>query len=86
MACYAHPLENPMSTSLEALEAEVLKLSPAERERLLERLVVSLDADPEVEKAWEEVADRREAELQSGAATAVPGAEAMARLRAKHFG
>ena len=41
--------------------------------------------DPEIEKAWEEEADRREAELQSGAAVEIPGPEALARLRAKHF-
>ncbi|HEX4961408.1 MAG TPA: addiction module protein [Thermoanaerobaculia bacterium] len=72
-----------MSTNLEALEAEVLKLAPADRSHLLERLIASLDADPEVEGAWEREADRREAELDSGTVTAVPGPEAMARLRAR---
>jgi putative addiction module component (TIGR02574 family) len=72
-----------VSTSLEALEAEVLKLAPADRSRLLERLVASLDSDPEVEEAWEREADRREAELQSGSASEVPGHEAMARLRSR---
>lgn len=77
-----------MSTSsdtLEALQAQVLKLSAEEREHLLETLVVSLAADPEMEEAWAELADRRAAELDSGAVTAVPGEEAMAQLRAKHF-
>ena len=72
-----------MASSLETLEAEVLKLSSADRSHLLERLVASLDPDAEVEKAWEQEADRREAALQSGAVTAVPGNEAMGRLRAK---
>jgi len=72
-----------MSISLEALEAEALKLAPADRSHLLERLIASLDLDPEVEDAWEREADRREAELESGAAAAVPGHEAMARLRAR---
>jgi len=72
-----------MSTSLEALEAEALKLTPADRSHLLERLVASLDSDPEVEKAWEREADRREAELESGSVEAVPGPEAMARLRSR---
>ena len=72
-----------MSTALEALEAEALKLTPADRAWLLERLVASLDSDPEVDEAWEREADRREAELESGAAVAVPGHEAVARLRAK---
>jgi len=72
-----------MSTELEALTAEVLKLAPADRSYLLARLIASLDADPEVNEAWEREADRREAELESGSATQVRGDEAMARLRAK---
>lgn len=72
-----------MNTSLEALEAEALKLSPADRSRLLERLIASLDSDPEVEEAWALEADRREAELESGTVAAVPGHEAIARLRAR---
>jgi putative addiction module component (TIGR02574 family) len=72
-----------MSTTLEALEAEVLKLTPADRSRLLERLIVSLDKDAEVEEAWAREADRREAELDSGAVQAVPGDQMMERLRAR---
>ena len=70
-----------MSTNLEILEAEVLQLAPADRSHLLERLIASLDEDPEVEEAWEREADRREAELESGLIAAVPGQEAIARLR-----
>jgi putative addiction module component (TIGR02574 family) len=76
-------LEASVSTNLEILEAEVLQLAPADRSRLLERLISSLDADPEVEEAWEREADRREAELESGSIAAVPGEEAIARLRAR---
>jgi putative addiction module component (TIGR02574 family) len=72
-----------MSTSLEVLEAEVLQLAPVERSHLLERLIASLDSDPEVEEAWGREADRREAELESGSIAAVPGPEAIARLRAR---
>ena len=72
-----------MNTNLEVLEAEVLQLAPVERSHLLERLIASLDSDPEVEEAWEREADRREAELESGLIAAVPGQEAVARLRAK---
>ena len=73
-----------MNTSLEVLEAEVLQPAPADRSRLLERLVASLDSDPEVEEAWEREADRREGELESGAVAAVPGHEAIARFRARY--
>lgn len=72
-----------MSTRLEVLEAEVLQLAPADRSHLLERLVASLDLDPDVEQAWAREADRREAELESGLVAAVPGEEALARLRAR---
>ena len=70
-------------TNLEVLEAEVLQLAPVERSHLLERLIASLDSDPEVEEAWEREADRREAELESGLTAVVPGQEAIARLRAR---
>ena len=76
-------LGGSVSTNLEVLEAEVLQLAPVERSHLLERLIASLDSDPEVEEAWEREADRREAELESGSASAVSGQEAVARLRAK---
>lgn len=76
-------LEVSMSTNLEVLEAEVMQLAPVERSHLLERLIASLDSDPEIEEAWEREADRREAELESGSISAVSGQEAIARLRAK---
>ena len=75
-----------MSTSLEAIQAEVLRLSPSDRSRLLERLIVSLDADAEVEAEWDRVADARESEVTSGLVTAVPLEEAMARLEARFKG
>lgn len=70
---------------LEVLEAEALKLTPTDRSHLLARLIASLDLAPEVEEAWTLEAEQREAELQSGAAVAVavPGHEAIARLRAR---
>lgn len=72
-----------MSTTLEILEAEVLQLTAADRSHLLERLIASLDLDPDVEEAWEQEADRREARLADGSAAIVRGHEAIARLRAR---
>ena len=72
-----------MNTALEALEAEALKLTPADRSHLLERLIASLDSDPDIEQAWTLEADRREAELATGAAITISGSEAIARLRAR---
>lgn len=72
-----------MSTNLEVLEAEVLQLTPTDRSRLFERLIASIDSDSEVEQAWEVEGDRRESELESGLVVAVPGQQAIARLRAR---
>ena len=75
-----------MSTTLEALQAEVLRLSTKDRARLLDRLIASLDADPEGEAAWDAVADRREQELETGTAQAVPLVAAMSRLETRFPG
>lgn len=72
-----------MPTTLETLEAEALKLSPADRAHLLERLFISLDVDTDIEAQWDAVADRRDAEIASGTVKAVSGPEAMARLQAR---
>lgn len=63
-----------MSVNLDALQAQVLGLSKADRTRLLERLVVSLDVDA------------RDAELESGRVAPVALDDAMARLRARFPG
>lgn len=75
-----------MPSNLEVLQAEVLRLSPADRARLLDRLVASLDVDASVEAAWDVIADQREQELSSGAVEAVPLEVAIARLEARFPG
>ncbi|MEO8011615.1 MAG: addiction module protein [Dokdonella sp.] len=72
-----------MTKSLEVLEAEALKLAPADRSHLLERLIASLDIDPEVEEAWDLEADRREASLDAGSVIEVAAHDAMKRLRSR---
>lgn len=72
-----------MDLTLDALQAEVLKLSSADRARLLDVLLDSLDEDQQVEREWERVADERDQELDSGAVQAVDGPAVMARLRAE---
>ena len=71
-----------MAKLVEDLQAEVLSLPPAERSLLLERLIVSLDADPEIQRAWVQEAQRRDSEIESGEVAPVPGEEALARIRA----
>lgn len=75
-----------MSSTLEILQAEVLRLPPADRARLLDRLIASLDVDVEMEVAWDVVADQRERELQAGAAATVPLEVVVARLEARFPG
>ena len=72
-----------MSFTVEALEAEALNLSIADRARLVEKLIVSLDAEPDVESAWAAEVERRHAEVESGAVPLLPGAETLARLKAE---
>ena len=72
-----------MASSIEVIEAEVLRLPRIQRSMLLESIAVSLPPDPDVEEAWELEADRREAQIAAGSVQLVPGEEALARLRAK---
>ena len=72
-----------MSSSLEVLEAELLQLPATERARLVERLIASLDADPEVEEAWAVEVERRQVEVESGATSLLPGPETLAKIKAK---
>jgi hypothetical protein len=75
-----------MTITLELLEADAMKLPTADRTRLLERLVESLDADPDIEAAWDAVADEREARTPRDSPDAVPFEEAFTRLEARFPG
>ena len=75
-----------MSITLETLQAEVLRLPPADRAKLLDRLIASLDVDAGAEAAWDALADEREQELQAGVAEAVPLEVVVARLEARFPG
>jgi putative addiction module component (TIGR02574 family) len=70
-----------VSSRLEILEAEALKLTPEERAHLADRLIASLTDDPEIEEAWAAEVERRIAEIEAGRAQVVPAAEAIARAR-----
>ena len=72
-----------MSSTVETLEAEALQLSAAERARLVERLIASLDIDPEVEAAWAAEVERRNAEVEGGAVSLISGPEALEQLKAE---
>lgn len=72
-----------MLSTLEELETEALNLSAVQRARLVEKLIASFDAEPDIENAWAEEVERRHTEIESGAVSLLPGAETLARLRAE---
>ena len=65
------------------IEQELLKLPAADRARLAERLIASLDEDSEVEAAWIAEVRRRDEELQSGAVEAIPVEGALKTIRTR---
>lgn len=70
-----------MRTVLEVVEAQALELEPSDRARLINRLISSLDIDPEVEDAWAAEVERRHADIESGNSSWLPGPDALAKLR-----
>jgi len=41
------------------------------------------DIDPDIEEAWAAKVERRNAEIESGAVSLIPGPEALAKLKAE---
>ena len=72
-----------MGLPVEALEDQVLPLPKADRVRLLDRVVASLDADAEREAAWDALAARRDAEAERDSSLLMPLSDVLARLRAE---
>lgn len=71
-----------MSSSIEIIEAGALRLSAAERARLIARLIASLDGDPGVEEAWAAEIERRNREIERGEVSLLAGPETIAKLKA----
>jgi putative addiction module component (TIGR02574 family) len=71
------------SETVETLEAAALQLSRAERARLVDRLIATLDADREVEQAWAAEVERRQSEIENGTVSLLPGPESLAKLKAE---
>jgi hypothetical protein len=72
-----------MALPNEALELELLRLPTSERARLLDRVIASLVADKARDRAWDELAAQRDAEIERGEFSPVSGPEVLARLRAE---
>lgn len=71
------------SETVETVEAAALQLTPAERARLVDRLIATLDADPDVEEAWAAEVERRQAEIENGTVSLLAGQEALTNLKAE---
>jgi len=62
----------PTAPAPDRVLADALRLKPRDRATLLNRLLASVDIDPEVLAAWEDEAARRLREIDSGAVKAIP--------------
>jgi len=71
-----------MSVPVELLTQQVLQVPPAERARLLNQVIGSLDADRERDARWNKLAAERDAEAEADPSVLVSGPEALARIRA----
>jgi putative addiction module component (TIGR02574 family) len=71
-----------MATPLDQIESAALQLTPAERVRLAERLLLSLEEDDEILAAWADEAERRAAAFERGEIKAASLDEVLARARA----
>lgn len=68
------------STAKIIREAQLLPVE--ERAAVVDSLLRSLNApDPEIDKQWAAVAQRRQQELRSGQVKAIPGKDVLAKIR-----
>ena len=76
-------MSDAKTINLDAKFLELLKLPPAERIELAERLVASIGgfASPEIEQAWLDEADRRYEEMKFGLDEGIPAAQAIQEAR-----
>ena len=72
-----------MSTAVEIVEAEAMKLAPNERADLADKLWLSVNTKTEVDAAWEAEIARRIQQIDSGEVECIPWETVMAELRAK---
>jgi putative addiction module component (TIGR02574 family) len=70
-----------MITPLDQIESAALQLTPAERARLAERLLLSLEQDDEILAAWGEEAERRAGAFERGEINGGTLDEVLARAR-----
>lgn len=71
-----------MTTSLDSVTADALKLSAEDRAALIERLADSVLPAPPLHPSWDAEMARRLAELDAGTVASVPIAQVLAQARA----
>lgn len=67
--------------SIQEIEAQALRLPPAQRAALAQHLIASLDEADETERAWADEASRRSAATASGEATPLLSGDVFAEAR-----
>ena len=71
-----------MSTTVEDVEAQALKLSAEDRAELIERLITTVVPHPPLHPAWEAEIARRIDDLDAGRTKLIPGDQVFAEIRA----
>ena len=72
-----------MSTPVEDIAYEALKLPAEDPAKLVERLIASFEPKSPAQAEWLKLANARREEVRSGRVNMVPGDEALARVRAR---
>ena len=73
-----------MTTPIQAVEAQAMKLTPSERADLADKLWLSVNSREEVDAAWDAEIARRIEQIDSGEVECVPWETVMAEMRAKY--
>ena len=71
-----------MSVPIDLLTRQVLQLPAADRARLLDQVISSLDVDLERDARWNALAAERDAEADADPSVLISGPQAVARIRA----
>lgn len=72
-----------MSFAIELMESVALNLLFAERARLVEKLLATLESEPSIETAWDEEVNNRLAAIENGTASWLSSDTILAELKAK---
>lgn len=75
-----------MPTAIDRVVEDALELPANVRIDLVDRILVSLNlpTQPDIDKMWSEVAERRVAEIDRGEVELIPGEEVFANIQRKY--